>query len=218
MSRFVPDPSLFDLDNDEHEDIFGGDFGGRGSPAHSSSSKSKSSSTDCENEERILSSDEFAALGPRGLHVTSDLPSPGSVKSGDGSQYSMSSDASSSSSKSKYLYPKIDTVEILHPEEVRWFYKEPLDKKWTAFIGYDSLRIECKYRELQHTTAKVKVMSDVDEEQPHEKDQDSTNSDKTNDEKELETDSERINVRGGLYEVDVMRKESYPIYWTPSEG
>ena len=41
-----------------------------------------------------------------------------------------------------------ETVEDLGPEEFRWFYKAENDKKWIPFIGYDSLRIEWKYRDL----------------------------------------------------------------------
>ena len=214
MSRFIHDPTLFDLDNDDHDNIFG-ECGGRASPA---SSKSKGSSGEGENEERILSADEFAALGSTSvsLNVSSDLPSPTSVKSGEGSQYSISSEASTSSSRSRYLYPKIDTVESLRPEEVRWFYKEIGEKKWTPFIGYDSLRIECKHRELQHRVivSDAKFVPDLSETENPIGSGDSSPDDCS----EIEHDPERINVRGGLYEVDVTRKECYPIYWSATSG
>ncbi|XP_074662444.1 phospholipase DDHD1-like isoform X1 [Tubulanus polymorphus] len=85
----------------------------------------------------------------------------------------------------RYLYPVTDTVEALGPEEIRWFYKEDGAKKWTPFIGYDSLRIECKYRELHFGTGG-----------------------------KHEDNIEMIVVRGGLYEVDVVSNKCYPIYWT----
>ena len=97
----------------------------------------------------------------------------------------------SNSSKTKFLFPKIDTVESLRPEEVRWFYKEDLEKKWRPFLGYDSLRVECVYRELIHRKAKTQTRED-----------------------ESEAKSHTINVRGGLYEADVEKKQCYPIYWS----
>ncbi|XP_064621214.1 phospholipase DDHD1-like isoform X2 [Lineus longissimus] len=88
-------------------------------------------------------------------------------------------------SRRRYLYPKIDNVEPLNPEQVRWFYREVRGKKWSAFIGYDSLRIECKYRELHYGTGGTH-----------------------------EENVEMIVVRGGLYEADVVDRKCYPIYWT----
>ncbi|XP_064599828.1 phospholipase DDHD1-like isoform X2 [Liolophura sinensis] len=85
----------------------------------------------------------------------------------------------------KYLYPKKEYVEELRPEEIRWFYRQEGDKKWTPFIGYDSLRIECKYREFAYGIGG------------------------TND-----RNVEMILVRGGLYECDVISRKCYPVYWT----
>ena len=103
-----------------------------------------------------------------------------------------SSDFTSLQNVQGHLYPEIDKVEELHPEQVRWFYKDPSDKKWTPFIGYDSLRIECQYRESLHRKEK----GDSD----------------TEDVGRVKTD--RIDVRGGIYEVDVDAKRCLPIYWT----
>jgi len=44
-----------------------------------------------------------------------------------------------------------DIVTELAPEEVRWFYKRDTDKEWTPFMGYDSLRIELRYRHIWQT-------------------------------------------------------------------
>lgn len=84
----------------------------------------------------------------------------------------------------KYLFPKSETVEEIHPEDVRWLYRDASKKKWIPFIGYDSLRVEFKYREL------VVTASDPD---------------KT---------VEMIVVRGGLYEVDVISRKCYPLFWS----
>ena len=85
----------------------------------------------------------------------------------------------------KYLYPRKEFVDKLQPEEVRWFYKKDGDKKWTAFIGYDSLRIECRYRvQLYEVSEDEAAALDV------------------------------ILVRGGLYEVDVSKYSCRPVYWS----
>ncbi|KAK2160246.1 hypothetical protein LSH36_137g02021 [Paralvinella palmiformis] len=67
-------------------------------------------------------------------------------------------------------------------------YKDFGDKKWKPFIGYDSLRIECKHRETLHRLSLMDTADNVE-------------------------DSERVIVRGNLYEVDVINRKCYPIYW-----
>ena len=39
----------------------------------------------------------------------------------------------------------------LAPEEVRWFYKKEVEKAWVPFTGYDSLRVEIRYRHIWQT-------------------------------------------------------------------
>lgn len=86
----------------------------------------------------------------------------------------------------KFLFPQKEFVDKLRPEEVRWFYRrKDQNEKWSPFIGYDSLRIECRYRALQT------VLDDNDE-----------------------IDNDVIIVRGGLYQVDVVEKTCIPIYWS----
>ncbi|KAL8565172.1 hypothetical protein ACOMHN_003959 [Nucella lapillus] len=84
----------------------------------------------------------------------------------------------------RYLYPQKEFVDELRPEELRWFHRSDGAKKWQPFIGYDSLRIECRYRALA-----------IDEDG------------------EIDID-ERILVLGGLYEVDVVNKKCFPVYWS----
>lgn len=93
----------------------------------------------------------------------------------------------------KCTYPSsaANQVEELRPEEIRWMYREMVSKKWIPFIGYDSLRIECKYREMRHSLSR----------------------------KILDEDSicdELICVLDGLFEVDVMKMKCLPIYWSSS--
>ena len=35
--------------------------------------------------------------------------------------------------------------------QIRWFYKREVEKDWTPFMGYDSLRIELRYRHIWQT-------------------------------------------------------------------
>ena len=84
----------------------------------------------------------------------------------------------------RYLYPQKEFVDELRPEELRWFYRSEGAKKWLPFIGYDSLRIECRYRALA-----IDKKGEIDV-------------------------GERILVRGGLYEVDVVNKKCFPVYWS----
>lgn len=84
-----------------------------------------------------------------------------------------------------FLFPVNDFVDHLRPEEVRWFYRSTSEKLWHSFIGYDSLRIECRYRAL------LAVNEDEDV-----------------------IDNDVIAVRGGLYEVDVAQKICTPVYWS----
>jgi hypothetical protein len=95
-----------------------------------------------------------------------------------------SSPAAESPVHKRYLYPQKEIVDTLRPEELRWFYRSDATKKWQAFIGYDSLRIECRYRALA-----VDQCGDLDVD-------------------------ERILVLGGLYEVDVNNKKCHPVYWS----
>ena len=102
-------------------------------------------------------------------HVRSDSDSTNtSFFPASSSTQSIDSDGSSTVStnsinRNKYLYPDTDSVEELRPEEVRWMYKDFGDKKWKPFIGYDSLRIECKYRETLHRLQLLNTTEDVED-------------------------------------------------------
>jgi len=80
-------------------------------------------------------------------------------------------------------------VEPLTPEEIRWFYKDGVDKRWNEFCGYDSLRIERIYRERQSLI--------------------SENNDGTNG----LPPAEKIVVRGGMYDVEIDNMKCVSIYW-----
>ncbi|XP_069773102.1 phospholipase DDHD1b [Narcine bancroftii] len=105
-----------------------------------------------------------------------------------GSDISMAHKRSHSGS----VRPRYDVVGELGSEEVRWFYKEDR-KTWKPFIGYDSLRIELMYRDSSEFVAKAGPSAPAAP--------------------TLDT----VCVRGGLYEVNVMDKECYPVYWHQSD-
>lgn len=83
-------------------------------------------------------------------------------------------------------------VEPLTPEEIRWFYKDGVDKRWNEFCGYDSLRIEKIYQEHQRLISQ------------------------SNNETNLPA-AEKIVVRGGMYDVEIDNMKCVSIYWPGEE-
>lgn len=130
-----------------------------------------------------------------------------------------------------------EVVTELGPEEVRWFYKE--DKRtWKPFVGHDSLKIEVAYRKYCELNPNEVKRSDAGEEAedlfespsgceaPEVRRQSAAlaaqpvteSAEAGYSTEETELDSESINVdavcvRGGLYEVDINKKDCYPVYW-----
>uniref|UniRef100_A0A6A7G0P5 Phospholipase DDHD1-like n=1 Tax=Hirondellea gigas TaxID=1518452 RepID=A0A6A7G0P5_9CRUS len=114
---------------------------------------------------------------------------------------------------SQCLYFK-EFVEDLGPEEYRWFYKTDSDKKWIPFIGYDSLRIEWKFRDLQHNgIAGVPLSTAYGLEASNENG--GTGASGCDAEvRPFELGEEgTVTVRGGLYEVHVKQRRGQSIYW-----
>ncbi|XP_067895246.1 phospholipase DDHD1b isoform X3 [Heterodontus francisci] len=91
-------------------------------------------------------------------------------------------------SRASSIRHRYDVVGELGSEEVRWFYKEDR-KTWKPFIGYDSLRIELMYRDYSKAGAASSGLDTV----------------------------QTVCVRGGLYEVNVVDKGCYPVYWYHTE-
>ncbi|XP_059354994.1 phospholipase DDHD1-like [Carassius carassius] len=127
-----------------------------------------------------------------------------------------------------------EVVTELGPEEVRWFYKE--DKRtWKPFVGHDSLKIELAYRKFcELNPAEVRRRDAGEEaedlfespsgcEAPEVRRQSVPESAEAGGStEETELDSESINVdavcvRGGLYEVDIKKKDCYPVYWNQQD-
>ncbi|KAK2581696.1 hypothetical protein KPH14_002183 [Odynerus spinipes] len=84
-------------------------------------------------------------------------------------------------------------AEPLTPEEIRWFYKGGVDKRWVEFCGYDSLRIEAAWQKRQSLLNK--------------------SNDKTG---ELPP-PEKVVVRGGMYDTEIDNMKCVSIYWPGEE-
>ncbi|XP_026668427.1 uncharacterized protein LOC113464185 [Ceratina calcarata] len=79
-------------------------------------------------------------------------------------------------------------AEPLTAEQIRWFYKDGVDKRWVEFCGYDSLRIESAWRNYEHLLSK--------------------SNDATFDPPPIE----KIVVRGGMYDVELDKMKCVSIY------
>ncbi|XP_041831830.1 phospholipase DDHD1b [Melanotaenia boesemani] len=125
-----------------------------------------------------------------------------------------------------------EIVTELGPEEVRWFYKE--DKRtWKPFVGHDSLQIERAYRRFSEQNpekahrpvrpAEEAVLAEIQEDSWDEPAVQRANSqqrpaiEERKDPGNVQSSVEAVCVRGGLYEVDIREKESYPVYWNQQE-
>ncbi|XP_039302029.1 phospholipase DDHD1 isoform X2 [Solenopsis invicta] len=82
-------------------------------------------------------------------------------------------------------------AEPLTPEEIRWFYKDSVDKRWNEFCGYDSLRIEKIYQERQNLISESMTNG--------------------------LPPAEKIVVRGGMYDVEIDNMKCVSIYWPGEE-
>ncbi|XP_077477229.1 phospholipase DDHD1 isoform X1 [Stigmatopora argus] len=154
------------------------------------------------------------------VRLLEDLACPPSGDvNGDGPLFERRKRSRSNSSRHHFG----DVVAELGPEEVRWYYKE--DKKtWKPFVGHDSLNIELMYRkcgELKSATASPSKVEDqgvngeVSMETPTVGvvgDQASLDTD-VRDPDSIYVQVEPVCVRGGLYEVDVIERGCYPVYW-----
>lgn len=79
----------------------------------------------------------------------------------------------------------------LRPEKVRWFYRSD-PKKWTKFDGFDSLNIEYRYRANFGNEEEASSL---------------------NGSFNYYYQNYTVVVRGGLYEVDLLKKKCTSIFW-----
>ncbi|XP_076641510.1 phospholipase DDHD1 isoform X2 [Halictus rubicundus] len=79
-------------------------------------------------------------------------------------------------------------AELLTPMQVRWFYRDGVDKRWVEFCGYDSLRIENAWRNYQDLiSSNIDTLNNL----PH---------------------IEKIVVKGGMYDVEIDKMKCISIY------
>lgn len=117
-----------------------------------------------------------------------------------------------------------EIIGVLKPDRVRWFYKNISNKQWLEFNGYDSLRIEKRYQQLPY---ECKYNSDGTKSQDT-----SQTSNLTIDALKSNSDSitspvqddfspvdgvEHVVVRGGMYEVDLVKRICFSIFWPGEE-
>ncbi|CAD1480945.1 unnamed protein product, partial [Heterotrigona itama] len=83
---------------------------------------------------------------------------------------------------------EVTYAEPLTAEQIRWFYRDGVDKRWVEFCGYDSLRIENAWQNYQNLLSK--------------------NNDIINNPPSIE----KIVVRGGMYDVELDKMKCVSIY------
>ena len=84
-------------------------------------------------------------------------------------------------------FDKLPYAEPLTPEEIRWFYKDGVHKRWIQFCGYDSLRIENAWRIKQAAKEHENIDNSLT--------------------------TETVVVRGGMYDVELDNMRCVSIYW-----
>lgn len=95
---------------------------------------------------------------------------------------------SNTKEESQNITNELTYAEPLTAEQIRWFYRDGVDKRWVEFCGYDSLRIENAWQSYQHLFNK--------------------DSDVTNNALPIE----KIVVRGGMYDVELDKMKCVSIY------
>ncbi|KAK3913402.1 Phospholipase DDHD1 [Frankliniella fusca] len=116
-------------------------------------------------------------------------------------------------------------IRELTAEQVRWFYRCDSDKQWVPFSGFDSLRIEERFRRQKYPPH-----SDQGPNQPPASRSESSNSASTSSmddsvyydacsagssdgESPASAHKDHLVVRGGMYEVDIEKRKCVSIFW-----
>lgn len=120
-----------------------------------------------------------------------------------------------------------EVVDVLKPEQIRWFYKNISNKQWVEFNGYDSLRIEKRLNNLTEKEWKLYTATyrskKSSEKSPNPsptleylKSPSNFTANDNASEECFSPSSETIDkvvVRGGLYEVDMLKRNCTSIFW-----
>lgn len=175
-----------------------------------------------------VAEDEVLYVTPQGSIVTEDFCGVYETTNPLGEDqtpewpFSFSSPTSASSPD-----PGLDQpIRELTAEQVRWFYKSDSDKLWVPFSGFDSLRIEERFRQQKHP-----LQPDHGPNQPPASRSDSSNSASTSsmddsvyydacsagysdgESPSASQHKDHLVVRGGMYEVDIERRKCVSIFW-----
>jgi len=129
-----------------------------------------------------------------------------------------------------------ELIDTLNPEQIRWFYKSISNKQWVEFNGYDSLRIEQRYNNLTDKELRYYYATFNSRKNPY----NSTNCSPTYDPNKClqilnqaaksnsvttpdecispcNDSNEKVVVRGGLYEVNLLKRSCASIFWPGEE-
>lgn len=124
--------------------------------------------------------------------------------------------------------PALDQpIKELTAEQVRWFYKTDNDKQWVPFSGFDSLRIEERYRQhRQHQHSDLPTPSHSTASRSESSNSASTSSmddsvyyDASSsvgsevDSPSAPVPKDHLVVRGGMYEVNIEKRKCVSIFW-----
>lgn len=172
--------------------------------------------------------DEVLYVTPQGSIVTEDFCGAFETANPLGEETSEWPFQSSASASDPGLCPGLDQpIRELAVDQVRWFYKSDTDKQWVPFSGFDSLRIEERYRQHRHHHhADLPTPN-----QPSASRSESSNSASTSsmddsvyfdacstgysdsDSPSASLPRDHIVVRGGMYEVNIEKRKCVSIFW-----
>ncbi|XP_054287967.1 phospholipase DDHD1-like [Macrosteles quadrilineatus] len=135
-----------------------------------------------------------------------------------------------------YFRNNDELIDVLKAEQIRWFYKNLSNKQWVEFNGYDSLRIEHRYKNLTdkewayyNTTYRSRKPQDKNTncsptyeplKSPQSINQTVRPSDETTPEECISPCgeiNEKVVVRDGLFEVDILKRNCTSIFWPGEE-
>lgn len=131
-----------------------------------------------------------------------------------------------------YFRNNDELIDVLKAEQIRWFYKNLSNKQWVEFNGYDSLRIEHRYKNLTdkewayyNATYRSRKPQDKNTncsptyeplKSPQSINQTVRLSDETTPDECISPCgevNEKVVVRDGLFEVDVLKRNCTSIFW-----
>lgn len=115
-------------------------------------------------------------------------------------------------------------IRELAAEQVRWFYKSDSDKQWVPFSGFDSLRIEERYRQFHQQppvdlptpasrseSSNSASTSSMDDSVYYDASSSAGNGEGESPSASLPKD--HLVVRGGMYEVNIEKRRCLSIFW-----